>query len=200
MLDDPEVQDKVSRILGSVDRSAGSSGFLKDYFVDPAHPENYDQIDGMFNYESLIIEANQTLTAQNQRPGAPQRNCSTPLRRSGTRLRRLTPGLHRSRRRHEASGLSDPVGLFPEPGTQEYLRQHGRRIGFLSDTKSVDTAVFNPELGDRYLPTGEDLRYPDASVINQALNLYTLQLRRPTLTVLVADISGSMGDAGGLDN
>ena len=30
MLDNPEVQDKVSRILGSVDRSAGSSGFLKD--------------------------------------------------------------------------------------------------------------------------------------------------------------------------
>ena len=45
----------------------------------------------------------------------------------------------------------------------------------------------------------KSFRYPDADVINQALNLYTMQLRRPALTVLVVDVSGSMGDEGKLD-
>ena len=154
----------------------------------------------MFNYESLIIEANQTLTAQNQRPGAPQREllyAITPVEGLGYADSPLAYIDHGDATKQAA--YQTLLDYFSEPGTQDYLRQHGRRIGFLSDTKSVDTAVFNPDWGIDISRPVKTFRYPDASVINQALNLYTLQLRRPTLTVLVADISGSMGDAGKFD-
>jgi Ca-activated chloride channel family protein len=199
-LGNPEVQDKVGRILGSVDRSAGSSGFLKDYFVDPAHPENYDQIDGMFNYESLIIEANQTLTAQNQQPNAPQREllyAITPVEGLGYADSPLAYIDHGDATKQAA--YQTLLDYFSEPSIQDYLRHHGRRIGFLSDTKNVDTAVFNPDWGLDISRPVKSFRYPDADVINQALNLYTMQLRRPALTVLVVDISGSMGDEGKLE-
>jgi Ca-activated chloride channel family protein len=50
-LNNPTVQAKVTRILGSVNRTAGSSGWLRDLFL-----ERYDSYDAMVNYESLVID------------------------------------------------------------------------------------------------------------------------------------------------
>src|SRR5262249_13853416 len=55
-LQDQSVRDQIKRILGQVNRSSGSSGWLKTLFLN-----RYDELDGMFNYESLIIETNQEL-------------------------------------------------------------------------------------------------------------------------------------------
>jgi Ca-activated chloride channel family protein len=62
-LRNPAVQEKVKRILGTVSRSAGNSGSLKDLFLS-----EYDSYDGMINYESTIIETNQALTAGGREP------------------------------------------------------------------------------------------------------------------------------------
>jgi Ca-activated chloride channel family protein len=59
----PEVRDGVTRILGEVDRSSGSSGWLKDLFL-----REYDDFDAMVNYESVVIETNQELVAQGREP------------------------------------------------------------------------------------------------------------------------------------
>ena len=62
-LNDPQVRDKIKRILGTVNRSSGSSGWLKDLFL-----ANYDSYDAMVNYEAVIIETNQQLVAQGKEP------------------------------------------------------------------------------------------------------------------------------------
>lgn len=197
MLQDPAVQENVGRILASVDRSSGSSGFLKDYFVDPEHPQNYERLDGMFNYESLIIEANQMLTAQNEQPGAPQREllyAVTPVEGLGyadSPLAYIDHGDPEKKAAYEAL-----LEFFATEEAQDYLRGHGRRLGFLSDTDNVDQSVFNPDWGIDVSRPVKSFRYPNADVINQALNLYAMQLRKPALTVLVTDISGSMGNEG----
>src|SRR5207248_497874 len=41
-LKDPKVRDRIKRILGTVDRSSGSSGWLKDLFL-----QKYDRYDAM---------------------------------------------------------------------------------------------------------------------------------------------------------
>jgi len=46
-----------------VNRSSGSSGWLKDAFVS-----HLDRFDAMFNYEAMLIEANQTFTRNKQEP------------------------------------------------------------------------------------------------------------------------------------
>ncbi|MCB1218982.1 substrate-binding domain-containing protein, partial [bacterium] len=62
-LNDPALQEQVRDLLGQVDRSSGSSGWLKDSLVT-----HYDEFDAMFNYEALVIEANQALTAAGKEP------------------------------------------------------------------------------------------------------------------------------------
>lgn len=62
-LRNPRVREQVRRILGTVNRSSGSSGWLKDLFL-----QKYDQYDAMVNYEALVIEANQQLVAQGRDP------------------------------------------------------------------------------------------------------------------------------------
>lgn len=49
-LADEDVQNQTRDLLGQMDRSSGSSGWLKDSFV-----ENLESFDAMFNYEALII-------------------------------------------------------------------------------------------------------------------------------------------------
>ena len=57
-LKDPSLLDSMRSFLAQVNRSSGSSGWLKDALV--AHPGAYD---AMFNYESTVLEANPALTA-----------------------------------------------------------------------------------------------------------------------------------------
>ena len=62
-LADPAVGDKVKRTLARVDRTSESSGWMRDYFVN-----NYAHYDGMFNYESHILEMNQKLAEKGEEP------------------------------------------------------------------------------------------------------------------------------------
>ncbi|MEM7211953.1 MAG: substrate-binding domain-containing protein [Pseudomonadota bacterium] len=62
-LSDPQVRSDVSDLLRLVDRSSGSSGWLKDSVVG-----NPAAFDAMINYEALIIEANQELTRTGGEP------------------------------------------------------------------------------------------------------------------------------------
>ena len=62
-LRNPAVQGKIKRILGTVNRSAGSSGFMKDLFL-----QKYDDYDAMVNYEAVVIETNLALVAQGKEP------------------------------------------------------------------------------------------------------------------------------------
>ena len=55
----PSVQRDVRSLLGKVNRSAGSSGWLKELLVS-----RYDDYDAMFNYEVMATEANTQLVAQ----------------------------------------------------------------------------------------------------------------------------------------
>ena len=62
-LKDPQVRSKVQRILGAINRSSESSGWLRDLFL-----RQYDQYDAMFNYEALVIEMNQALVKTSREP------------------------------------------------------------------------------------------------------------------------------------
>lgn len=60
-LNDPSLRDRVVTLLSGVERSSGSSGWLKDLFVR----SNYD---AMINYEALIIAANKELDQAGKEP------------------------------------------------------------------------------------------------------------------------------------
>lgn len=189
MLRDPEVVDKLTRILGSVDRTAGASGYLSDLFL-----ESYADYDGMVNNESAIIDANHQLAAQGE----------TDL------LYVIYPV--------DGLAIADwPLG-FVDHGDAEkseifdrlqtYLRSDevrqqlvgmGRRtleMGPQMDPAEVDPAVFNPGWGIDVARPLDPIALPAADVVVEALDLYQTAFRKPSFVVFCLDFSSSMSARG----
>lgn len=183
-LNNPEIQQRVSKLLKEVSRSSASSGFLKDLFLKLAARPN-PPYNAMFNYESMLIETNQEL----ERMG--QETLYVVYPKEGMVVSDSPLGL--------ISKDPDKVEVFAQlqehllsSRTQRELLDAGRRTGFGGIIENPDKSVFNPAWGidtDRILSS---VNLPRAEVIQHALALYQGQLRKPSLTAMCLDFSGSM--------
>jgi Ca-activated chloride channel family protein len=181
-LQDPVVLDKVKRLLSTTNRSSGSSGWLKEAFVE--HPDSFD---AMFNYESIVIEANQQLVKQGQEPLYaiyPQDGLSV----ADSPLGFVDKG---DKAKEELFLKLQEYLLSAE--VQKQIEGMGRRTGLLGMTVSnPDKRVWNPDWGINTDKTIASVPIPQQAVIQEALKLYQTDLRKPSLTVWVLDVSGSM--------
>lgn len=184
-----QVRDKVRRILGTINRSSGSSGWLKDLFL-----KKYDYYDGMVNYESVVIETNQELAREGKEPLYAiypmdgQAIADSPLGYvdHGDAAKRSL--FHKL----QTYLLSDKI--------QREILDLGRRTGVLGlDPGTAPRSVFNPAWGIDLKRVINPIRFPTASVIEEALTLYQTAFRKPSFTVFCVDFSGSMADNGGED-
>jgi len=136
-LSDPQVQSKVKRILGTVDRSSGSSGWLKDLFL-----ASYDKYDAMVNYEAVIIETDQQLVAQGKEP------LYVVSPEDGLALADSPLGYVDKGNAAKAKLFSDLQQYLLSTPAQGQILAQGRRVGLLGLTiNHPDTAVFNPDWG-----------------------------------------------------
>lgn len=184
-LSDPKVLEGVRKLLAQVDRSSGSSGWLKDSLV--ANPAAYD---AMVNYESTVIEANQALSAAGQEPlyiVYPANGLSvadSPL----AYIDKADAG-------KETAFLNLQTFLL-SPETQKTLSDLGRRSGLVGiDAQGANPAVWKPDWGADLQRDIAPVPTPGPDVIAEALLLYQTELRKPSLTVWVLDVSGSMDGA-----
>jgi Ca-activated chloride channel family protein len=188
-LERPEVQEQIKRILGEVDRSSGSSGWLKDLFV-----QRYADFDAMVNYESVVIEANQQLTEQGKEPLYAIYPVDG-LTIADSPLAYVSHGDAKVEERFK----SLQTFLLSESVQKEILGL-GRRVGLIGLTpEDADPKVFNPDWNitvDRVL---SPIRLPDAEVIREALDLYQTVFRKPSFTIFALDFSGSMEGKGEAD-
>ncbi len=185
-LNDPAVGEKVTQILGLIERSSSSSGFLKDLFLS-----RYADFDGMFNYEAVVIEANQALVQQ----GLDPLYAIYPvdgLAIADSPLAYVDKG----NATKEQLFLGLQQYLLTEATQQEILKL-GRRVGVVGITpENVDTSVFNPDWGIDVARVFTSIRFPNAAVIEEALDLYQSKFRKPSFTVYALDFSGSMDGLG----
>ena len=178
----PQVTEKVTRILGAVDRSSGSSGWLKDLFL-----QRYADFDAMVNYEAVLIETNQELVKNGKEPlyivypSDGLAIADSPLasvENGDAKKRELVQSLQKYL-------LSDEA--------QKQILAQGRRIGLVGEKlANPDAAIFNKEWGVQTDTFLNQIRYPKADVIRQALDLYQTAFRKPSLTIYCLDYSGSM--------
>ena len=184
-LSDPTVLDGVRKFLAQVDRSSGSSGWLKDALV--ANPAAYD---AMINYESTVIEADQALVAAGAEPLYiiyPANGLSV----ADSPLAYIDKGDATK----EATFLKLQEFLL-SAGTQQTLSDLGRRSGLVGiEAQSANPAVWNPVWGADLARAIAPVPIPGPDVIAEALSLYQTELRKPSLTVWVLDVSGSMQGA-----
>jgi Ca-activated chloride channel family protein len=188
MLHDPAVVEKTKRLLASVSRSAGASGYLRDLFL-----QEYDSFDGMVNNESAVITANQTLIKDGRDPLYviyPVDGLAIADWPLGY-IDRGDPAKAELFAKFQSYMLSAPV--------QAELLAMGRRTGIGLNPKDADPAVFNPEWGIDLNRLIVPITLPTPDVIREALVLYQAEFRKPSLTVFALDFSGSMGGDGERD-
>ena len=182
-LQDPAVQKGTRAFLHQIDVSAGSSGFLgAQYLADP------ERFNTMVNYEALVIDANQKLTAQGLEPlYAVYPSDALPI--ADFPLGYIDHG--DARKKELFDGLQ--TFLASDAGRAE-IESHGRRAGLGLDVSNPNPSVFNPDWGIDTARTITPLTVPSAEVIGEALDLYQTALRKPSLSVFLVDVSSSMGE------
>ena len=186
-LADLQLQEKTKALLGRIDRSSGSSGWLKTHVV-----ENYDKFQAMVNYESLIIEANKELTAQGKEP------LIAIYPTDGLSISDSPLGYVDHGSQEKEKIFTDLVAYLKSELVRKEIIGLGRRAGLVGfDAKDADPAVFNPDWGIDVNRVIAPIPLPKEEVLREALNLYQAGgLRKPSATIFALDCSGSMEGKG----
>lgn len=188
-LDDDDLRERISTLLSGVDRSSGSSDWLKEMVVaDP------DRFDAMVNYESLVIQADKELTDDGHEP------LLAVYPADGIAVSDSPLGYIDRGQDLEDAFADFQQALSSKDAMLEFERA-GRRTGLggtlaYPDDEQVARS-FRPEWGVNTDASAlRTIPLPAASVIEQALDVYQSELRKPSWTVWVVDYSGSMYGAG----
>ena len=178
-LEKPELQKEITDLLSGINRSSGSSAWLKDLYMKGDY-------DAMVNYEALMIEANQELIKKGREPlyvvypidGLVIADSQLGYIDNGDAVKEMFF------KNLQAYLLSDAV--------QHQLLLLGRRTGFAGEVKNAPVSVFNPDWGIDVRKILSPIKIPSTEVILKALNLYQTSFRKPSLTIFCLDYSGSM--------
>ncbi|HMA37982.1 MAG TPA: VWA domain-containing protein [Chloroflexia bacterium] len=186
-LNSSPVQDQITRLMGTVERTSPSSGDLMRSCV--AQP---DRCQALFTYEALVIETNQQQAQAGKEP------LYAVYPSDGTSIADSPLGFvpHDNAQKEQIFQQLQAY-LLSDTGVQQ-IRALGRRAGTIGLTiPNADKAVFNPDWGIDATRVIQPITYPDANVIRTALTLYQTSFRRPVHAIYCLDGSGSMGDNDG---
>lgn len=181
-LDDPDLSEKISSLLSGVERSSGSSDWLKDMFLD-------GEFDAMVNYECLIISANNELIKRGKEP------LYIVYPYDGLSVADSPLGYidHKNERKEKA--FLDVQEYLLSNEAQDKIEATGRRIS-MNSVSEKNKAVFNEEWGIDVNRVLSPITMPAGDVLLKALNLYQSSFRKPSLTIYCLDFSGSMEGSG----
>lgn len=181
-LQSEELKTQVRELLYGVDRSSGSSDWLKDMFLE-------GDFDAMVNYECLMIQTNEVLEDRGEEP------LYVVYPYDGLSLADSPLGyVDQGEEEKEELFLGLQEYLLSEE-TQDAIQRTGRRTGYTGISER-NREIFREEWGlqpDRVL---SPIRMPETEVLFECLNLYQTELRKPSLSVYCLDYSGSMSGRG----
>ncbi|MEI6729030.1 MAG: substrate-binding and VWA domain-containing protein [bacterium] len=183
-----EVQNKTRALLSLINRSSGSSGWLKDLLL-----QKYDSLDAMINYESVVIETNQELEKQGKAP------LQAIYLEDGMVVADSPLAYVDKKDAQKEKAFLKLQEYLSSKEVATNLQKQGRRTGLGlqvdTSTNGLDQ-VFRSDWGIKSDISFVSLKYPKKEVIEEMLNLYQISLRKPSLTYYVVDVSGSMQGKG----
>lgn len=178
----PDLQMKISELLAGVERSSGSSEWLKTLFLS-------GDFDAMVNYESLIITTNEEREKQNKEP------LYVIYPYDGLAIADSPLGyLDQGDATKEETFLAFQEFLASQEA-QDAMQKLGRRTGYTGVFES-NQSVFREEWGVDTKRILSPLPTPTAEVLQEALQLYQTNFRKPSLSIYCLDFSGSMSGTG----
>ena len=177
-LDDPNLQAQIQELLGGVERSSGSSDWLKELFLT----RDYD---AMVNYESLIMDTNVQLEKEGKEP------LYIVYPYDGLSIADSPLGYvdHRDGKKEEAFLAFQQCLLSEE--MQSEIEAAGRRIR-ANGVSDKNKAVFREEWGVNTEKILAPIKMPDVEVLMKALNIYQTDFKKPSFNIYCLDFSGSM--------
>ena len=181
-LQTPGLSEQITQLLSGVDRSSGSSDWLKDLFLTGGY-------DAMVNYECLIISANQELEAR----GEETLYAVYPY--DGLSIADSPLGYVDNGDAEKEQAFLDLQEYLLSDEVQNEIQRTGRRTGY-EGVSAENADVFRADWGiqpDRVL---SPIRMPSTEVLMECLNLYQTEFRKPSLTIYCLDYSGSMEGTG----
>ena len=182
-LDNEELKTNLTTILSGVNRSSGSSDWLKDLFLESDY-------DAMVNYESIIIDTNKELVARGEEP------LYVIYPQDGLGIADSPLGyIDNSNKEKEEIFLKLQDYLISDE-VKPKLLELGRRTSFAINFENSNPETFNSDWGIDTKKVLNVMKMPTADVIQKALNMYQTELRKPSLTVYCLDYSGSMAGNG----
>jgi Ca-activated chloride channel homolog len=180
-LDKDGVLASVRALLRGVERSAGSSGWLADLYRDGEKRGAHYQ--AMWNYEAVIKETNDKLLADRQE------RLYAIYPEDGVSVADSPLGfVERGRGKEVESFFNDLQAFMLNDDTQARIARTGRRVELGRAAPLAADAATNLDPGRAVTV----VRPPEPAVIQKALAIYQEALRRPSLTALCLDLSGSM--------
>ena len=181
-LQKPDLQADIRELLSGVERSSGSSDWLKDMFLEGDY-------DAMVNYECLIIDANQQLEGEGKEP------LYVVYPYDGLSIADSPLGYvdHGDEEKEEAF-LAVQEYLLSDKAQAE-IEATGRRINAGGVSKE-NQDVFNSDWGIDTERILSPIQMPEAAVLTEALNVYQTSFKKPSLNIYCLDFSGSMSGTG----
>ncbi len=181
-LQDETLKESITELLDGIERSSGSSDWLKELFLE----RDYD---AMVNYECLIIDANEKRTAQGKEP------LMAIYPYDGLSIADSPLGYvdHGDSKKEEAFLAVSEYMLSDKAQLQ--IEATGRRIQSNSVSEE-NQSVFVSEWGIDTQRVLSPIQMPNAEVLMEALNLYQTSFKKPSLNIYCLDFSGSMSGEG----
>ena len=177
-LQDEALRTEVRELLSGVDRSSGSSDWLKDMFLAGDY-------DAMVNYECLIIDANEQLISEGKEP------LYIVYPYDGLSIADSPLGYvdHDDDKKEEAFLAFQEALMTPE--SQSAIEATGRRIT-ANGVSEENKEIFNSDWGVDTERILSPIQMPESDVLMDALNLYQTDFKKPSLNIYCLDFSGSM--------
>ncbi|MGD9732788.1 MAG: substrate-binding domain-containing protein [Desulfamplus sp.] len=199
-LADSKLQSDIKEIFGAMERGSGSSGWLNEMFIS-----KYDTLNAMFNYESMVIALNKQLESQKKEPlYVIYPNDGLAIADSTIGFVNKTDNAANQQGSENKQNITDKKAFFIKlkdyllsEKAQDKILKTGFRTGLIGmNPEKADKSVYNPEWGIDLKRSISPIPWPSADVIKEALSLYQTTLRKPSYTVYLLDVSGSMQGEG----
>ena len=182
-LQDEKLKEKLTTLFTGLERSSGSEDFLEELFLNGDY-------EAVVTYESSIININNQLIAKGKEP----LYAIYPI--YGVSISDCPFAYIDNKDSNKKEIFKDLQSYILSDEGQKLLQAKGRRTWYGGINTNVDKNVFNPDWGIDTTKYISPIKYPSATVIKTALNVYQIELRKPVHVVFCLDYSGSMSSSG----
>ena len=186
-LQNEQLKTDLKSLFTGLERSSGSEDFLEELALDSGY-------DAVVTYESSIININKELVKKGQEPfyaiypidGVSISDCPFGY---------ISNQDNKNDKNRKEIFKNIQSYILSEEGQKE-LQEQGRRTWYGGISTTADKNTFNPDWGIDTTKYISPIKYPNTTVIKEALNIYQTELRKPTHIIFCLDYSGSMYGTG----